>query len=158
MTRLVAGGIFLVVAAEVLALVVQANPLALPAGGLAAAVFVLAARRTLGEPWQRASAPPVTDDAAESLQRWKSRTETTIRWAASTRADWDRHLRPRLAREFLLATRQKDPSALQATGRIVFGDELWGWVDPSNISGAGRSEPGPGYDRLDEILRRLERL
>jgi len=100
----------------------------------------------------------ITDDAAEFLQRWKSRTESTIRWADATRADWDRHLRPKLAAEFILATRHKDPNALKATGRIVFGDELWRWVDPSDISRTGSREPGPGSATLEEILRRMERL
>ena len=99
-----------------------------------------------------------TDDAAESLQRWRSRTESSIQWADATRADWDRHLRPRLAREFVLATRQRDPAALAATGRIVFGDDLWRWVDPSDISRTGSREPGPGYATLEEILRRMEFL
>jgi hypothetical protein len=100
----------------------------------------------------------ITDDAAESLQRWKSRTESTIRWADATRADWDRHLRPKLAAEFILATRHRDPAVLKATGRIVFGDELWRWVDPSDISRTGSREPGPGSATLEEILRRMERL
>ena len=38
------------------------------------------------------------------------------------------------AREFVLATRQKDPAALRATGRIVFGEDLWRGVDPSDIA------------------------
>jgi len=90
------------------------------------------------------------------LQRWKSRTESTIQWADATRADWDRHLRPKLAAEFILATRHRDPTALKATGRIVFGDELWRWVDPSDISRTGSREPGPGSATLEEILRRME--
>jgi len=96
------------------------------------------------------------NDAQESLQRWKAQTETMIRWADAGRAEWDRHLRPKLAREFLMATRQKEPASVAAVGRIVFGDELWQWVDPHNVPTAGRDEPGPGRAALDEILRRLE--
>ena len=84
-----------------------------------------------------------------------------IRWADSSRRDWDRHLRPRLAREFMLATGQranKDPAVMQATGRMVFGDELWQWVDPSNVAETGGREPGPGRAALSEILERLERV
>jgi len=158
MTRLVAGGFFLVVMVEVLAVVLKASRWVLPASGVALALFLLAARIGIGYIGRHGAAEPVTDDPAESLRRWKSRTESTIQWADSTRADWDRHLRPRLAREFVLATRQKDPSALQATGRIVFGDDLWRWVDPSGAARTGGREPGPGYATLEEILRRMESL
>lgn len=47
------------------------------------------------------------DDAAESLRRWLSRTETLIGQSDATRRDWDRHLRPTLARQFEMATGQK---------------------------------------------------
>ena len=76
------------------------------------------------------------NDPAESLRRWLSRTETLISWSESTRSDWDRHLRPMLARQFGIATGQKqnkDPEAFRATGRMLFGDELWAWVDPENV-------------------------
>ncbi|BBY61069.1 hypothetical protein MSAR_42050 [Mycolicibacterium sarraceniae] len=46
--------------------------------------------------------------------------------------------------------------ALQATGRIVFGDNLWDWVDPNNVARDRGREPGPGYKTLEEILRRME--
>ncbi len=156
MTRLWAGGLVLVVGAEVLAMVLGAHRWLLPAGGAAAALVLIAARMGLDARSHPAEA--ITDDAAESLQRWKSRTESTIQWADATRADWDRHLRPKLAAEFILATRHRDPAALKATGRIVFGDELWRWVDPSDISRTGSREPGPGSATLEEILRRMERL
>jgi hypothetical protein len=156
--RLVAGGLFLVAGAEVLALVLAAGQWVLPIAGLAAAVFLLAARLSFDAAQPRPVVDGPADDPAETLRRWRSRTESMIQWADATRDDWDRHLRPRLAREFVLATRQRDPVALQATGRIVFGDDLWGWVDPNNVArGAGR-EPGPGYATLEEILRRMENL
>ena len=66
-----------------------------------------------------------------------------------------------LARQFELAAGQrkaKDPSAFDATGRMLFGDRLWQWVDPENVSRTGSTEPGPGRDALDDILRRLEQL
>jgi hypothetical protein len=47
---------------------------------------------------------------------------------------------------------------MQTTGRIVFGDELWQWVDPSNVMPTGGHEPGPGRGALKEILERLERV
>ena len=166
MTRLLAGGLALVVGTEVLAWVLGGTRWLLPASGAAAALVLAAAWLGVGRGRHRGAAEPVTDDAAESLQRWKSRTESSIQWADATRADWDRHLRPRLAREFVLATRQRDPAALAATGRIVFGEDLWRWVDPSEISRTGSRSPdrvtppwrscdewnfyddaGPGHDR-----------
>lgn len=100
-------------------------------------------------------------DPAESLRRWLSRTETLVARADTTRADWDKHLRPMLARQFELATGQrkgKDRAAFDATARMVFGADLWQWVDPDNVSRTGISEPGPGRAVLDEVLQRLERL
>lgn len=44
------------------------------------------------------------------------------------------------------------------TGRMVFGDELWQWVDPQNISRTGGREPGPGREVLHDILVRLAKL
>ena len=158
MTRLLAGGLALVVGTEVLAWVLGGTRWLLPASGAAAALVLAAAWLGVGRGRHRGAAEPVTDDAAESLQRWKSRTESSIQWADATRADWDRHLRPRLAREFVLASRQRDPAALAATGRIVFGEDLWRWVDPSDISRTGSREPGPGYATLEKILRRMEFL
>jgi hypothetical protein len=90
-----------------------------------------------------------------------SQTETLICRAESTRTDWDRHLRPRLAREFASATGQrqaKDPAAFIATGQMLFGPELWQWVDPDNVARKGGDAPGPGRGVLDEILERLERV
>ena len=157
MTRLWAGGLVLVVGTEVLVMVLGLHQWLMPAAGAAAALVLITARTSL-DGHNNATPEAITDDAAESLQRWKSRTESTIQWADATRADWDRHLRPKLAAEFILATRHRDPTALKATGRIVFGDELWRWVDPSDISRTGSREPGPGSATLEEILRRMERL
>lgn len=156
MTRLAAGGIFLVAGAEVLAVMFAAHRYPVVIGGLAAALFVLAACRQLNSERRGLRPEPSSDDASELLQRWKTQTRATVQWADSTRGDWDRYLRPKLAREFLLATRQKDPAAQQVTGRLVFGDQLWTWVDPSAIRPERSEEPGPGYPALAEILRRME--
>ena len=52
-----------------------------------------------------------------------------------------------LARQFELAAGQrkaKDPKAFDATGRMLFGDQLWQWVDPENIvAGRGPASPDP---------------
>jgi hypothetical protein len=103
----------------------------------------------------------LNNDAAESLRRWLSRTETLVSRSESSRRDWDRHLRPMLARQFELATGQRQArnrTAFHATGTMLFGAELWAWVDPQNVSRTGEGEPGPGRDALAEILRRLEQV
>jgi hypothetical protein len=158
--RFVILGLSLVVAVEVVALVLIEHRHVLWLSGLVAALVLLEGRRLLGVP-QDISPEPLAEGPAESMRRWIARTESMIRWADSTRADWDRHLRPKLAREFMLATGQrqaKDAAAMQATGRIVFGDELWQWVDPSNVALTNRNVPGPGRGALNEILERMERI
>ena len=152
--RVVASGVALVVVAELTAFVIGRR-WALPVAGLAVVLLAWELRgRFAGV---RPGNPDLPVAADESLERWKSQTEAMIRWADSTREDWDRHLRPKLAREFVLATRQKDPAVLAAAGRMVFGDDLWPWVDPQNVAESGRDEAGPGRAVLDELLQRLER-
>jgi hypothetical protein len=157
----IAGGLFLVVAVEIVAMVMAHHRYLLIASGAAAALVLLAGRRLLDAEPEAAPPDRLNEEQAASMRRWITRTETMIRWADASRADWDRHLRPRLAREFFMATGQrqgKDPSALQATGRIVFGDELWQWVDPSNVAYGASREPGPGRAALEQILERLEQV
>ena len=161
MNKFVVLGFSLVIAVEVLALVMVDHRFVLALSGVAAALVLLEGRRLLTRSLATDQPESSSGGQAESMRRWISRTESMIRWADSSRADWDRHLRPRLAREFMLATGQKmgrDPASLQATGRIVFGDELWQWVDPSNVARTGRRAPGPGRGALNEILERLERV
>lgn len=155
-TKVVASGVGLVILAELTAFVLGRR-WALPVSGAAIVLLAVELRNRFAGVREAEPDAVVVNDADESLQRWRSHTETMIARADSTRADWDRHLRPKLAREFVLATRQKDPAALAATGRMVFGEELWPWVDPQNIARSGRDEPGPGRAVLDELLQRLER-
>ena len=125
-----------------------------------AVIVLLAVRRRLADRGSRVAGPAV-NDAEESLRDWIVRTEALIQWSDTTRGDWDQHLRPTLAREFFMATgpqQARDPAAMQATGRMVFGDGLWQWVDPHDVRRSCRGEPGPGRATLDEILHRLERL
>jgi hypothetical protein len=122
---------------------------------------LVAARFALAKNSARSPAATEADERGAALRRWVDRTETMVGWAEATRADWDRRLRPMLARQFELATGQRksrDHGAFQATGRMLFGPELWQWVDPENVSRTGTDEPGPGRAALDEILRRLERV
>ena len=104
MKRLAAAGFLLVVGTELMVLAAPDRSLALVISGIALAVALLGLRWYLAhEPVAGAGEEPV-DDAAEALRRWMSRTETLISRADSTRRDWDRHLRPMLARQFEMAT------------------------------------------------------
>jgi hypothetical protein len=161
MKKYVAAGVCVVVMVELVAIVVLDRELFLVASGLFVAIVLLALRWLLVREMEPDLTATHANDPAESLRRWLSRTETLISRSDSTRRDWDRHLRPMLARQFELATghrQAKDPAAFQATGQMLFGAELWTWVDPQNVSRTGGDEPGPGRAALDEILQRLERV
>ncbi|MEE3750613.1 hypothetical protein [Mycobacterium intracellulare] len=160
MKKTTALGIFLIIGIEVLALTQHDRRFVLAASGIGLALVLLSMRRTLGRGHQT-GAEADADDLGDSLRRWLSTTETTIRWAEATRADWDRHLRPMLARRYEIATGQrqaKDPAAFHATGRMLFGVELWEWVNPNNVIRNGDRQPGPGRAALEEILRKLEQV
>lgn len=160
MKKYVAAGVCVVIVAELVAIMVFDPELFLIAAGLVVAVVFLALRWLL----VREAAPDAADgvdDPAASLHRWLSRTETLISRSESTRRDWDRHLRPMLARQFELATgqrRARNAAAFHATGQMLFGEELWTWVDPQNVSRTGGEEPGPGRAALADILQRMERV
>ena len=157
MNRVLAGGFLAVLIAEIVGIVLGWR-WALPVAGAAVALFGLQISGRLATAGRDGVDGQYSNDALESLQRWKAQTLELIRWADGTRGDWDRYLRPRLARDFLVATKQKESAAVASTGRMVFGEELWQWVDPQNVSSARRDEPAPGRDALDQILRRLENL
>jgi len=160
MRKLIALGICLIVGTELLALILHDRRFVLAASGVAAALVLLNIRRFLGRgihPEAEADA----DDLGDALRRWLATTETTIRWSDSTRMDWDRHLRPILARRFEIATghgQAKDPAAFHASGQMLFGPELWEWVNPNNVTRTGGHEPGPGRAKLEEILERLAQV
>jgi hypothetical protein len=150
-----------VLAAQVLSLVLADPNAGLRFSGATLALALLAAWWRLARGVRPEWVDVTTDDTGTALSRWVDRTRSQIAWSDSTRADWDRRLRPVLARQFELATRQprvRSPRAFEATGRVLFGDELWAWVDPENISRTGALETGPGRAVLNDILERLERL
>ena len=161
MKKLVAAGVFVVALVELVAFAVLDRELVPVVVGVMAALVLLTLRLYLvREPGYDTGDGPA-NDPAESLRRWLSRTETLISRSETSRRDWDRHLRPMLARQFEMATGQrqaKDRVAFHAAGSMLFGAELWAWVDPQNVSRTGGSEPGPGRDALDQILRRLEQV
>ena len=161
MKKLVAAGLCLVVGVQLLAMLMPDRRLVLAMAGVAVAISLLALRWFLVRGIKPELSTPGANDAEESLRRWLSRTETLISWSESTRSDWDRHLRPMLARQFGIATGQKqnkNPDGFRATGRMLFGEELRVWVDPDNVARSNHHVPGPGRSALDEILRRLEQV
>lgn len=161
MKPLVLPGVVLIGGTEGLVLLLGQRQLLLTASGVAVAFLLLGIRRLLGvRGTESALDQQDSGDAGDSLRHWISSTATRIHWAESTRADWDRHWRPVLARRFEIATGQrqvKDRAAFDAAGQLLFGAQLWAWVDPGNVARTGGHEPGPGRAALEEILQRLER-
>jgi hypothetical protein len=160
MKRLLALGVSVILSAELAALALHDRRFVLWAAGVAVLFALVNVRQVLGRGVE--ASPAETPNALEeSLRGWLSRTDTLIHRSESTRLDWDRHLRPMLARRFSITTGQnqaKDPKAFDATGRMLFGPQLWAWVDPNNVAQTGGREPGPGRATLAEILDRLEQL
>jgi hypothetical protein len=160
MKRVIALGISVVLSAELAALSLHDRRFVLWAAGFAVLFALLNVRQILGHGVEPSPAA-ASNSLEHSLRSWLSRTETLIHWSESTRSDWDRHLRPMLARRFAITTGQKqakDPAAFDATGRMLFGAELWAWVDPNNVAQTGGHEPGPGRATLEKILERLEQV
>jgi hypothetical protein len=159
--KLVAAGLCLVIGVQLLAMLMPDRKFVLATVGVAVAATLLALRWFLVRGSEAEAVPVAGNDAEESLRRWLSRTETLISWSESSRSDWDRHLRPMLARQFGIATGQKqskNPEGFRATGRMLFGDDLWLWVDPDNVARTDKHGPGPGRSTLDAILRKLEQV
>lgn len=83
---------------------------------------------------------------------------STVGWAEGTRSDWDRHVRPVLAREFdnIVGARRSGTRSRRETGELMFGPRLWPLVDPGGGFTSGLGAPGPGRSALGEILEKLE--
>lgn len=151
-------GLVLVGLTETLLLLTGQGALLLPVAGTTVAVVLVAVRLQL-----RSTPPPdvpsPAEDRQEALRRWRARTEILISWSEGSRADWDQHLRPVLARELAKFTTQRGGRRAQAaTGSMLFGPQLWPWVDPSNVAFTDHTTPAPGRAVLAQILDRLERL
>ena len=159
MRRIGVIAIVVVLGVQLLALVHPDRHVALWMGAAAATVALLTVRWLVVRDAGSAFDDSRARDPAETLRRWRSKTEIVIARADSTRSDWDKYLRPMLARQFELATgarKGKDPKVFRATAVALFGEQLWVWVDPDNVSRTGADEPGPGRAVLDDVLRRLE--
>jgi hypothetical protein len=161
MRTLVVVGCCLALAAEFVAVCLPDRGDAVALTGVAVGLVLLGVRGYLGVPAGPRVGDAAPDDEGESLQRWVSRTEALIHWSETTRSDWDRRVRPVLARQFEMATkvnqrRTTDPAAFQATGVMLFGADLWPWVDPDNVVRGGLAQRGPGRGTLEGILHCLE--
>ncbi|MBO0854141.1 MAG: hypothetical protein J2P18_10280 [Nocardia sp.] len=98
---------------------------------------------------------------AEMLDRWHARAQMLTDRADGTRADWDRYLRPLVAKEFELSSGHriaKNRSVTETVGRNQFGPELWRWVDPAESATRDQTTRAPGRGALEEILRRLQEM
>ncbi|MGH3432295.1 MAG: hypothetical protein ACRDQB_05600, partial [Thermocrispum sp.] len=113
---------------------------------LAAALLLAAAMWLAGHPAEnppanaardpRAGVPPAPDSVLAAAR-------LTVAWASGSRADWDRHVRPVLAREFDAMTGGRRSAGDRAvTGELLFGPELWPLVDPAGTFGTGLDLPG----------------
>ena len=161
MNKLVAAGIALIVLVGAMSLSLPDRRLFPLMVGAVTAVALLAVRWLLTRDVRTAVDASTARDPGETLRRWLARTENLVQRSESSRSDWDKHLRPMLARQFELASGQRkarDPSAFQASALMVFGPELWAWVDPDNVDRSGGLEPGPGRAVLNDVLERLEQL
>src|ERR1700733_1359987 len=106
MKKLVALGVSVVLSAELVALSLHDRRFVLWAAGAAVLFALVNVRQVLGRDAEP-SPPAIPNALEESLRGWLSRTQTLIHWSESTRSDWDRHLRPMLARRFAITTGQK---------------------------------------------------
>jgi hypothetical protein len=161
MNKLVAAGIAVIVLVAAMSLSLPDRRLYPLMVGAVTAVALLTVRWLLTRDVRITVDASTARDPGEALRRWLARTENLVQRSESSRSDWDKHLRPMLARQFELASGQrkaKDPGAFQASALMVFGPELWAWVDPDNVDRSGGLEPGPGRAVLNDVLERLEQL
>ncbi|WP_280228736.1 hypothetical protein [Nocardia cyriacigeorgica] len=96
----------------------------------------------------------IENGPAEMLHRWHARAQMLADRADGTRADWDRYLRPLLAKEFELSAGvrvAKNRKAIEAAGIHQFGPELWRWVDPANSELGAHGGGGTGGEAVGEI-------
>lgn len=159
-----------IVAAAVLAVAVfetaaylRARDFVLVAAGFPVAVALGCFVWVLLRPEKRKKEPAddMENGPAEMLRHWHARAEMLVDRADGSRADWDRHLRPLLAKEFQLSAGlrvSKNRRALENAGIHLFGAELWRWVDPADSALRDQNTPAPGRAALDEILSRLQRM
>lgn len=132
-----------------------------PVAGIAVALTVFLLLQLLAPPDADAAQAVPRQGHEEVLERWLARAALLTSWSEGSREDWDLHLRPLLAREFALScgiAKRQDPQAHTAAGLMLFGADLWPWVDPDNNAktAAQRAGKGPGQEAFGAILACLE--
>ncbi|WP_328390283.1 hypothetical protein [Nocardia sp. NBC_00416] len=159
---IVAAAIIAVAGLEAVAYL-RVRDLMLIAAGLPVAVALCCFVWVLLRPEKREKEPAdvMENGPAEMLRHWHARAEMLVDRADGSRADWDRHLRPLLAKEFQLSAGlrvSKNRRALESAGVHLFGADLWRWVDPADSALRDQNTSAPGRAALDEILSRLQRM
>lgn len=147
-------------ALELMTLVLDRRHLAFVTGVVLAAIVLGCAAALTAADYSK-PAPSVEDRQwEETFARWQARTSTLLMYADGSRADWDRHIRPMLAREFQLYLGYNAESrvALGDSGQMYLGPQLWQWVDPAATQVLARDEPGPGRATLSAIVERMSQL
>ncbi|MFI5780063.1 hypothetical protein [Nocardia sp. NPDC051570] len=167
MTRavIVGGAIVMIALIELIALADQRAliPLLVGAplvGALALLIWSLL-ERTRTESRNDPADDEIDNGPAEMLRRWRARAQMLAERADGSRAEWDRHLRPLLAKQFELSSGHriaKNRRATESAGLMQFGPELWRWVDPADSALRDQHTRAPGRAALDEILRRLQSM
>ncbi len=112
-------------------------------------IVILAARTWFGARGSSTEDEPASHEGTDPAVE---RARALVGWADGSRMDWDRHVRPVLARELAELTRGR-----RGPGERMLGPELWPWVDPGHSFDAPDT-PSPGRDGLARVLDRLERL
>ena len=132
MKRLISLGVCLIVGAELLVLVVHDRRFVLVASGVALALVLLNIRRVVGHASDPA-ADSDPDDLGDSLRRWLATTETTIRWSGPP-GRTGIGICVRCSRDGTKSLPAKGKPRTRwhftSTGRMLFGAELWEWVNP----------------------------
>ncbi|TDD88719.1 hypothetical protein [Actinomadura rubrisoli] len=85
--------------------------------------------------------------------------ESSLRWAGTSQAHYDRIVRPLLSRllaERLLERRGVDMAARPDLARDIVGPELWPFFDPAAAGAGDDRRRGVGDDVLRRLVERLE--
>jgi hypothetical protein len=152
----------LLVAAAVVAALVAGGARGLFYAGLVAALLELLLLRarlidlTRVRRRRRSSAEP-----ADALERSFSQLRDELYWTAHSRREFDRTLRPRLAR--ILAVRLVEGRGVRldhspARAQELVGPETWALLDPSRPNTMDRSRAGVSTAELRRSVERLEAL
>jgi hypothetical protein len=142
-----------VVLAEAVTFAVDRRHLAVVTGILLAVIVLGCAAALPGDRAPRRPAPAEDPLWERALARRRSRATALLLYADGSRADWDKHIRPMLAREFQRYC--GGPAAAAGHGPALLGPQLWPWVDPDATDVTAHDRPGPGAATLTAIIERM---